>query len=59
TPIASVLFNEAAQLVFSGYIKGLLTPNITATPSSGFNYAYTFGMPTPALVEGSYIFSVN
>lgn len=59
TPLASVSFNEPAQLVFSGYVKDALTQNITASPGAGFNLAYTFAEPSPPLAEGTYVFSVN
>lgn len=58
-PTASVSYNEPAEQVFAGYVKGTETIEIPKTPGSGFNYAYLFGIPTPALAEGAYLFSLN
>ncbi len=58
TPVITVSFNEMATLTSAALVLGGKVMPVTATPSSGANYEYTF-IPLRPLLDGEYILTFN
>ncbi|MEM2915893.1 MAG: hypothetical protein QXT19_00840 [Candidatus Woesearchaeota archaeon] len=58
TPIITVSFNEPATLTSAALLLGNKVMPVTASPSSGANYEYTF-IPLRPLLDGEYTFTFN
>ncbi len=58
TPVITVSFNEPAILTSAALVLGSKVMPVTASPSSGANYEYTF-IPLKPLLDGEYTLTFN
>ena len=58
TPMVHIEYNEPAEQIFAGFVKGSESIELDKTPSSGFNFNYDFDTPSD-LDEELWTFSAN